>query len=331
MCACALSIVLYVCVHVFVRVFLCVYVCVYVCVFVCVCVCTCVLVFLCVCMYVFVCVCVCLCVYVLSIVCTCVYVIVSIVFNRIETVATINFSTVQVRLLIEDGSYSRAATINFGTVQLRLLTEGGSYSRAATINFSAFQVRVLIEGGSYSRAATINFVPDFRQTLSITSWFSGLGTVSMRVRRQVYGVYVSLSARAKNISCTMADCCKFSYLVVSSTHLSQPPLSNLFFYNTVLSSCTSVGVGFSVRDNLQFEGQVKASLLRIRHCVINLHLIMRPTSAAKLKNANVHTVTALPTVYRDVIFMNIIKYGHYTRAALISFSMCGSYSRVATI
>ena len=52
----------------------------------------------------------------------------------------------------------------------------------------------------------------------------------------------------------MADGCKFSYVVVLSTHLSQPPLSNLFFDNTVLSSCTSVDVGFSVRDNLQFEG-----------------------------------------------------------------------------
>ena len=35
---------------------------------------------------------------------------------------------------------------------------------------------------------------------------------------------------------------------------------------------------------------------------------------------HVHTVTALPTEYRDVIFMNIIKCGHYTRVALISFN-----------
>ena len=35
---------------------------------------------------------------------------------------------------------------------------------------------------------------------------------------------------------------------------------------------------------------------------------------------HVHTVTALPTEYRDVIFLNIIKCGHYTRGALISFN-----------
>ena len=79
------------------------------------------------------------------------------------------------RLLIEGGSYSRAATINFSTVQVRLLIEGGSYSSVATIHFSAVQVRLLIEG---------------------TSWFSGQGTVNMRVRRQVYGLSVNLSARA---------------------------------------------------------------------------------------------------------------------------------------
>ena len=79
------------------------------------------------------------------------------------------------RPLIEGGSYSKAVTINFSTVQMRLLTEGGSFSRAATINFSAVQLRLLIEG---------------------TSWFSGQGMVSMRVRRQVYGLSVNLSTRA---------------------------------------------------------------------------------------------------------------------------------------
>ena len=53
-----------------------------------------------------------------------------------------------------------------------------------------------------------------------------------------------------------------------------------------------------------------------------------------------HTVTAPPTAYRDVIFVNIIKCGHSTRAALISlnklyvrllfeggyYSTCGYYS-----
>ena len=41
-----------------------------------------------------------------------------------------------------------------------------------------------------------------------------------------------------------------------------------------------------------------------------------------------HTVTAPPTTYRDVIFMNVIKCCHYTRAALISLNklyLSGSY------
>ena len=45
---------------------------------------------------------------------------------------------------------------------------------------------------------------------------------------------------------------------------------------------------------------------------------MRPASAAQWKNAHAHTVTAPPTAYRDVIFVNIIKCGHYTRATITS-------------
>ena len=47
---------------------------------------------------------------------------------------------------------------------------------------------------------------------------------------------------------------------------------------------------------------------------------MRPTTAAQWKNEHVRTVTALPTAYHDVIFVNIIKCAQYTRAALISFN-----------
>ena len=66
---------------------------------------------------------------------------------------------------------------------------------------------------------------------------------------------------------------------------------------------------------------------------------MHPASAAQWKNAPVCTVTAPPTTYRDVIFVNIIKCGHYTRAALISLNKLyvqllfegGYYSRESTI
>ena len=83
---------------------------------------------------------------------------------------------------------------------------------------------------------------------------------------------------------------------------------------------------------------VKPSLLlRIRHHVINLHPDRASCQRSTMGKCACATVTAPPTTYRDVIFMNIIKCGHYTLISLNKlyvrllfeggyYSTCGYYS-----
>ena len=103
------------------------------------------------------------------------------------------------------------------------------------------------------------------------------------------------------IPCTMADGCKFTF-------------------SSAIRGFHVYGKTWSPRIGQQLQ-TVKAS---------SSHQTSRykftPRSCVQLaqhngwENSYARTVTAPPTAYRDEMFVNIIKYGYYTRAVLISLN-----------